>query len=274
LVTPGWSLLTSEAEWIAAIGASVPAEIDFESEWIVRGSLGAQAFPGHALEVSTLTWDAGSVTVDALALAPGPDCETYTFTWPTAALLSIDPLEVEVDGFVELLTPQATSCAAGVGESGSCDLIAPCATGLLCAGLIRSTVLLGEPGGMCLPKTNAGLFMGAGAVVPDGGAAVAIDLLVDGLTTVDMDVVIWVELDHPAPEDLVIELRNPDSNQVQVWNKLPGPLHPGGLGIVPTGFSGDESVNGTWTLFVTDTAQNGQQGGVTGWSLEIMSRFD
>ena len=40
------------------------------------------------------------------------------------------------------------------------------------------------------------------------------------------------------------------------------------------GFSSDESVNGTWTLRVRDTVDNGNNGTVQGWTLEIMSRFD
>ena len=274
LVTPGWLLITDAAEWTAHTGIAVPPEIDLENKWLLLGSLGAEAFPGHALEVSTLVWDAATISVQADAIAPGPDCETYTFTWPTAALLSIDPLEVEVNAVAQQYSDQETSCAGGAGDSESCNLDTPCATDLLCAGLIRTTVLLGQPGGMCLPKANAGLFTGNGAALPDGGPSVEIDLQVAGLTSVDMDVVIWVELDHPAPEDLVIELRNPSDNQVPVWNKKPSPLHPGGLGIVPTGFSGDESVNGTWTLVATDTAKNGQEGSITGWKIEIMSRLD
>ncbi len=274
LVTPGWLLITDAAEWTAQTGIAVPPEIDLESKWLLLGSLGTQAFPGHALEVSSLIWDAGTISVHADAIAPGPDCETYSFTWPTAALLSIDPLQVEVNAFAEKYSDQETSCADGAGDSESCNLDTPCATGLLCAGLIRTTVLLGQPGGMCLPKANAGLFAGAGAALPDGGATVEIELQASGLTSVDMDVVIWVDIDHPAPEDLIIELRNPSDNQVPVWNKQPGPLHPGNLGIVPTGFSGDESVNGTWTLVATDTAKNGQKGSILGWKLEIMSRLD
>ncbi|MCA9688756.1 MAG: proprotein convertase P-domain-containing protein, partial [Myxococcales bacterium] len=202
------------------------------------------------------------------------DCETYTFTWPQAALVSIEPLAVAVDGFAEALADQETSCAAGVGDFADCDLETPCVTGLLCAGLIRSTVLTDTPWGLCMDEGNVGVFDGAGAAIPDGGPTLAINLEADGLTTVDTDVVIWVDTDHPAPEELVITLENPSGNVVPVWSKLPGPMHPGGLGIVPTGFSGDESVNGTWTLYVSDTVANGVTGDVLGWRLEIMSRYD
>jgi len=274
LVPPGWSLITSDAAWIEAMGAPVPDELDLENKWLVLGSLGPQAYPGHSLEVDTLTWDDGIVTADGDAIAPGPSCETYAFTWPTAALLEIDPLEVEVDGILEKLVPGELDCADGVGEYGDCNLFFPCASGLLCAGIIRSTVLLGNPYGLCLPEDQAGVFSAVGAPIVDGGPTVELEMNVAGLTSVDMDVVIWVDLDHPAPEDLLIKLLNPSGNLVPVWDHKTGPMHPGGLGIVPTGFSGDESVNGTWTLSVTDTEKNGKTGSVTSWKLEIMSRYD
>ena len=48
----------------------------------------------------------------------------------------------------------------------------------------------------------------------------------------------------------------------------------GGVPIVPNGFSGDESVNGTWTLTVRDAVDNDNNGSVQSWNVEIMSRFD
>lgn len=274
LVVPGWSLITSEEAWIEMMGAPVPDAIDLESAWLVVGSLGPQAYPGHSIEVAKLTWDDGLITVDGDAIAPGPSCETYAFTWPTAALLEIDPLEVDVDGFLEKLVPDQLDCADGAGEYGDCNLFFPCASGLLCAGIIRSTVLQGKPFGLCLPEDQAGVFSAAGAPIPDGGPTLELEMDVAGLTSVDMDVVIWIEHEHPAPEDLLIELLNPSGNLVPVWDHKVGPMHPGGLGIVPTGFSGDESVNGTWTLFITDTEANGKTAPVTSWQLEIMSRYD
>ena len=166
------------------------------------------------------------------------------------------------------------SCAGGGVESASCDLDAPCATGLLCGGLIRSTVLLDAPSGLCLPLGFDGSFSGPGVAIPADGSPVEVGLVAMGLATVDMDVVVWVQLDHPAPEELVIQLRNPSDNMVPVASLQSSPLHPGGVGIVPTGFSGDESVNGTWTLVVQDAVVNGSNGSVMSWELEIMSRLD
>jgi hypothetical protein len=273
-VQPGWMLITSEAEWAAQTGAPVPTGVSLPQQWLVYGSRGPQPFPGHDLQPSALTWDGGTLVVDGAAGEPAVDCETYQFTWPADTLLVIDALEVEVSAFDDQTVPQPRSCAMGAGDSGSCDLETPCATGLLCAGLIRSTVLANAPWGLCLPSTFAGVFTGGGLAIPGDGTPAETSQLVSGLTSVDMDVVIWVELDHPAPQELVIELRNPSGNQVPVASLQRSPLHPGGVGIVPTGFSGDESVNGTWWLVVRDELVNANDGGVISWELEIMSRFD
>lgn len=273
-VQPGLVVFTSAAEWSAATEAPVPAGVDFDTQWLIYGSHGPLPFPGHDIEVSTLTWDAGMLVVDGTAGEPDLDCETFVFTWPADTLLAIDALEVELVGLDDQTVATPIGCAAGGTESASCDLDAPCATGLLCGGLIRSTVLLDNPSGLCLPSSFAGTFTGPGGVIPADESPVEFELLAMGLATVDMDVVVWVQLDHPAPEELIIELRNPSANMVPVATSQTSPLHPGGVGIVPTGFSGDESVNGSWTLVVQDAVVNGNNGSVLSWELEIMSRLD
>lgn len=273
-VQPGWTVVTSAAEWDAQTGAPVPAGVSFPEQWLVYGSRGPQPFPGHDLVATSLTWDRGRLVVDGRAGSPGGDCETFQFTWPADTLLVIDALRVEVDEIDDQTVPEMISCAMGAGEGASCDLATLCGAGLLCAGLIRSTVSSNSPGGLCLPQDHAGVFAGGPVGIPGDGTPVEAGLPVAGLTSVDMDVVVWVELDHPDPSELVIELRNPDGNQVLVASLPTEPLHPGGVGIVPLGFSGDESVNGTWWLVVTDTVVNGIGGGIMSWELEIMSRFD
>lgn len=273
-VQPGWILITSAAEWDAQTGVPVPAGVSFPEDWLVLGSRGPLPFPGHALEPSALTWDAGTLVVDGSAVDPAADCETYQLTWPADTLLRIDALDVRVSDIDDQTTPVVASCAGGAGQDMSCSLATPCTTGLLCASLIRSTVLSNNPGGLCLPTSYAGVFTGGALAIPSDGTTAETSQLVAGLTSVDMDVVIWVETDHPAPQELVIELRNPSDNQVPVASLQRSPLHPGGVGIVPIGFSGDESVNGTWWLVVRDEVVNANNGSVTGWELEIMSRFD
>ena len=273
-VAAGWVVATTAEEWAALTEAPVPAGVTFPDQWVLFGSRGPQRFPGHALSVDALTWQGGTLSVDGTQVDPADDCDTYDFIWPADTLLSFDALDGTIDDITDLTTTSEASCAGGATDSMSCDLDTPCATGLLCAGIVRSTVLAGNPGGLCLDSSYRGTFSGPAVTIPSGGATAEVTFNVTGLTTVDMDVTVLLDLDHPAPEELVISLRNPDGNEVSVANLQTTPIHPGGVPVVPLGFSGDESVNGAWTLIVQDTVDNANNGSVDGWDLEIMSRFD
>ena len=88
-----------------------------------------------------------------------------------------------------------------------------------------------------------------------------------GLASVPVDIVVYLHLDHPRP-NLVIELEDPngqvDCASNQAWS--PGPI------IAQVG-SGDDEVNGRWTLRVRG-AVSGVSGTLTGWSLYLLSRWD
>ncbi len=273
-VVPGWVLVTTADEWAALTEAPAPDGVTFPDQWVLFGSRGPQRFPGHALSVDALTWQGDTLRVDGEQVDPADDCDTYDFIWPADTLVSFDALDGTVDDIADQTSETEASCAAGASDSFSCDLDTPCATGLVCAGIIRSTVLAGTPSGQCLDSSYRGTFTGPAVSIPGGGATAEVSLNVAGLTTVDMDVTVLLDLDHPAPEELVISLRNPDGNEVSVANLQTSPIHPGGVPVVPFGFSGDESVNGAWTLIVRDTVDNANNGSVDGWDVEIMSRFD
>lgn len=273
-VPAGWVVVTSAAQWATFTDAPVPAGVTFPTQWVLFGSRGPLRYPGHALNVDALSWQGDTLSISGDQVDPADDCETYEFIWPADTLLSFDALDGKVEDVDDQTAVLEASCAAGATDSMSCDLDTPCATGLLCAGIIRSTVLASSPGGLCLDSSYSGVFTGAAVTIPTDGATAEVAMEVTGLTTVDMDVTILLDLDHPAPEELIIELRNPDGNEVSVANLQTTPLHPGDVPIVPTGFSGDESVNGTWSLIVRDSVDNANNGTVNAWDLEIMSRFD
>ncbi len=162
--------------------------------------------------------------------------------------------------------------APGGGESctleGGCDLEA----GMLCAGLSRTEV------GMCLPAWMRGNFTLAvdpleiaDATTPETATETTID--VSGLATVDMDVEVDMVISHPDPTQLTVTLVNPDGNELMVFDGTGGePFFTRVRGSV-SGFSGDESVNGTWTLrAVDDTA--GDVGTIEEFSLRLGSRWD
>ena len=274
-VVAGWHVFTSAAEWEAHAGIPAPAGVDFGTQWLLYGSRGTEPFPGHALQVTTLTHSSNDLRIDGFDVDPGADCDLFRFVWPVDTLLAMDHVDGPNPTLIDQVAVQMLSCAGGAGASMDCAEHNLCAPGLLCGGLIRSTVFgFGDAGGLCLPETNAGVFFGEEEPIPTNGVVLEAPLQVTGLATVDMDVAIWLGIDHPAPEELVVELRNPSGNQVPVLNHDTPPFHPGGVGIVPTGFSADESVNGTWWLVVQDDVVNGNNGMITSWELEIMSRLD
>ncbi len=155
------------------------------------------------------------------------------------------------------------------GEGNECTSDAACGNaGLVCAGATRGY-------GLCRPSWMRATFTDAtSAPVPDGGSVVR-SIAARGLATVDTDVVISLRVAHPRASQLRITLTNPAGNEVLVHD---GVAANNGAPLVLTakpilGFSGDESVNGEWTLRVTDRT-SGQVGTLEGWQLTLTSRYD
>ena len=153
--------------------------------------------------------------------------------------------------------PDASSCPGGAG--------------LVCAG----AALDGQ--GMCLPAWMRGTFTSepALAIADNKPAGASAQLLAFGLATVDMDVKLDLFIVHPRTKDLRVTLTNPSGNEVLVFDGASAPasteiyLDAKAL----TGFSGDESVNGIWTLKAVDS-KSGQVGTIERFGLEITSRWD
>jgi len=155
------------------------------------------------------------------------------------------------------------------GEGDECASDAACGNpGLVCAGVTRGY-------GLCRPAWMRATFADAASIaVPDGGT-VTRGIAVRGLATVDTDVVISLQVTHPRASQLRITLTNPAGAEVLVHD---GTAADNGAPLVLTnktilGFSGDESVNGEWTLRATDRT-TGHVGTLAGWQLTLTSRYD
>jgi cysteine-rich repeat protein len=151
------------------------------------------------------------------------------------------------------------------GLESPCDLENPCPQGLVCLGAYA----WGE-GGWCVADWFAKTFYSHDmAALPEDGSRTSSSVVACGLATVPVDIVVELHLNHPRPEDLVVELEDPNGAIGTVLDReawRPGP-------IVARVGSGDDQVNGRWTLHVRDMVR-GEAGVLSGWSLYLLSRWD
>ena len=154
------------------------------------------------------------------------------------------------------------------GDGNECTSDAACGSAaLVCAGATRGY-------GLCNPAWMRGTFANPGAAIPDGGLLIQ-RFAVRGLASVDTDVVLRMTITHPRASQLRITLTNPASNEVLIHD---GTAADDGQPLaiarpITNGFSGDESVNGEWTLRIADRT-SGHAGTLAPWQLTLTSRWD
>jgi cysteine-rich repeat protein len=151
----------------------------------------------------------------------------------------------------------------------TCSSSQPCPAGQACLGeFLRATWPANDR--WCVDGWFAKDFYSYDDLtIPDAGAALSSTVVACGLATVPVDIVVTLHLDHPRSEDLVITLEDPNGQQGTVLSNetwTPGPI------ITSVGF-GDDTVNGEWTLHVSDTV-SGETGRLMGWSVYLLSRWD
>lgn len=164
---------------------------------------------------------------------------------------------------------RCVSEAPRLGEGEPCNLSSACGTGLICAGLTSAA-----QDGLCTPAWMRNTFRPALTAVlrsEPGKTGLTVNLDVRGLATVDTDV--WLELTvtPDAPGDLLVRLVRPTGQAVTVYEGHHGPE---GLWLSQAvlGFSGDEQVNGAWTVEIEDRAGVGLT--MDALSLTVGSRWD
>lgn len=155
-------------------------------------------------------------------------------------------------------------------EGSVCAAAADCGldSGLSCAGLSRADE------GVCLPAWMRRHFGSDQSVdipdgSPDGGQT---SLIARGLAEVDVDVELQAQIFHEDVAQLRVTLTNPAGTEVVIADRdRSGPELI--LDEAVLGFSGDEPVNGLWTLKAIDEV-DGTVGTINRWSLRIGSRHD
>jgi subtilisin-like proprotein convertase family protein len=269
------AVFVDDADYQAFFDA--PPPVSLGDTWLLLTQLDRRPF-GTTYVIDEVAVEANCTLTATIAVTELADnCDNFSYTRVGPAGASFDAPFSPPDpapSLTSMVTP--FDCAqSGVGDFEDCSEQQWCAPGLICAGITRSN------GGLCMDASLRGEFASGNvnAPIPDSDVLVAM-LDASDLATVDTDVVVSIELEHPDPSALTITLTNPSNNEVMVWDQEPSPYDlswypdPGSLMIarVPQGFSGDESVNGTWILTITDDAGGG--GTLVAWGLEIMSRFD
>ncbi len=161
---------------------------------------------------------------------------------------------------------EGASCGSAPGQG------CPLNSGLWCAHLSYGT------DGICHEAWQQATFdTWPQLAVPDRSpGGVEAQLAVYGLSTVDTDVAVQAWIGHPRITDLVVTLINPGGTERAIWDGPSSrPSSSAGLEIdQPVRFSGDESVNGVWTLRVADV-RSGKAGGVLShFKLFVASRWD
>ncbi|MEM1033136.1 MAG: proprotein convertase P-domain-containing protein [Myxococcota bacterium] len=160
----------------------------------------------------------------------------------------------------------ADTSSAGVQEGNDCEESRPCASGLVCAG----TTIYGGLG-FCRGQDAMAVREVALNAPIGSGASVSHSLVIDTLRSVPEDVVIALDIDHPRKEDLVVTLTAASNTSASLWTG--GDPNPPSYITETWGIERDNTVNGTWTVTVTDTGA-GAGGTFAGFTLWVTSRFD
>ena len=203
--------------------------------------------------------------VDTHHRAPGASCEVLGLERVAFQLVAFEATPTEA--MERAHTTSSFDCAAsGASENTACTATMLCGADLICGNLTRGA------SGLCYSTALWDAFFDPteGALVDDD--VTTRTLTATGLASVDVDVIAYVELTHADPSELRVTLTNPSGNEVLVFDREPA-ASPLVLARVPVGFSGDEDVNGTWTLRITDHAP-GNTGTLTRWGVEVVSRWD
>ena len=171
------------------------------------------------------------------------------------------------DGSAEYGACRNTTHLSGEGET--CSAESDCQEGLLCTDLTHGDQ------GSCVPQWMSGsFFMATPTAVPDDDPnGIETSVVVSGLATVPTDVELDLKIRHTWVGDLRVILVDPNGQEAIVWDRQGGSADDIRWRGPVAGFSMDDSVNGRWTLRVSDHAAY-DEGIIEGWSLFLISRWD
>ncbi len=162
-------------------------------------------------------------------------------------------------GYSAMLKLREAPKPSGAADGETCKEHGDCLSGL-CVGLTMPF------DAWCAPEWMANEFTHDEVVdIPDGdpnGLVLKADF--SGLGTVPVDVILYLEVDHPHPEDLLVELYQPGGGYEVIWDhQADTPF----MNLAGPGIERDNMANGVWTIKITDTVPGnaGEFGGSMLW---------
>lgn len=268
-------LITSAAEFQSTFGVPAPPSIAFPDEWALWYSEGKRNTPGHIATVLEVVDNTSELFVFTELHLPGEACEVLELTLPTWQLVRFPAPASGATTVEQIHGDFDFDCAAnGAVNGANCDHDELCGADLICSGTTLNY-------GICFPSWMHKVFpVTTPAAIPDGDLnGVTSWVQIEGMATVEMDVVIKVDITHPDPSQLTLTMFNPyncegdPAQWVVFWDQVPtagADLH---LHQAVIGFSGDGYINGPWSLKIVDNVPGGA-GTLDFWSAEMTSRWD
>jgi hypothetical protein len=155
------------------------------------------------------------------------------------------------------------------GNGDPCSATNACGPSLVCAGLTWWEE------GICVRDWMSRVFTyGHPIAVPaTANAVVTSRVVVRGLSSVPVDFPVTIDLTSVDPRRVRVELTDPNGDKATLWNGAVDTGTPPPRLLPRGGISGDDYVNGWWTVTITTLAA-GPAATITGWELDITSRWD
>lgn len=208
--------------------------------------------------------ESGRLSADLTWQIPDDDCVNFVVTVPQAAFALIPPQPGARPKFgVGWEDNNSYDCTDGKTVGQSCSVREYCGPDLFCQGITRAGT------GTCQPTALKNSWYLPATTLEDN-AVTTVPVEVSGLGSNDTDVLLLVRLNHPRAADLRITVESPSGREVTVVDGVALP-RTGQVSSALRGFSGQETVNGTWKVRFYDQ-QAGQRGSLDeGSILEIGS---
>lgn len=253
--------------WVGPVAISLLGSFADQHGWVPAGGDLLGTWDGVAFTVDEATWTLAFVNtaseqeLDFDAALDSRAVTSILAARPLDSILTLSELYYVGQSALLKLREYPKTLAGTTPEGSDCTAHEECSSGV-CAGLTIGM-------GICVADWMVGTYVST-EVRPIGDpGSVITEIVVDDQASVPMDVIVTLDIDHPRPADLIVELFQPGGGYELLWDHEANPAYE----LNPYGIERDNMINGTWRLEVTDTV-TGEAGVLNGWSMWLTSRWD